>query len=79
MENFTESSNYSNAEVILSLFDTNSEGGFEKLTVMEKSFTAETYQLDSGKQIGIGLTFAVIIPVIIIVIGIIVWVRRKRL
>lgn len=79
MENFTAASNYSNAEVILSLFDTNSEGGFEKLTVMEKSFTAETYQLDSGKQIGIGLTFAVIIPVIIIVIGIIVWVRRKRL
>lgn len=79
MENFTGASNYSNAEVALSLFDTNSEGGMEKISVMEKSFTAETYQLDSGKQLGIGLTFAVIIPVIIIVIGIVVWVRRKRL
>ena len=79
MENFTGASNYSNAEVALSLFDTNSEGGMEKISVMEKSFTAETYQLDSGKQLGIGLTFAVIIPVIIIVIGIVVWVRRRRL
>ena len=79
MENFTGASNYSNAEVALSLLDTNSEGGFEKISVMEKSFTAETYQIDTGKQIGIGITFAVIIPVIIIVIGIIVWVRRRRL
>lgn len=79
MENFTGASNYSNAEVALSLLDTNSEGGFEKISVMEKSFTAETYQIDTGKQIGIGVTFAVIIPVIIIVIGIIVWVRRRRL
>ena len=79
MENFTGASNYSNAEVALSLFDTNSEGGMEKISVMEKSFTAETYQLDSGKQLGIGLTFAVIIPVIIIIIGIVVWVRRRRL
>lgn len=79
MENFTGASNYSNAEVALSLLDTNSENGFEKISVMEKSFTADTYQLDSGKQLGIGLTFAVIIPVIIIVIGIIVWVKRRRL
>lgn len=79
MENFTGASNYSNAEVALSLLDTNSEGGMEKISVMEKSFTAETYQLDSGKQLGIGLTFAVIIPIIIIIIGIVVWVRRRRL
>ena len=79
IENFTGASNYSNAEVALALFDTNSETKAEKITVMEKSFTAETYQLDQGQQIGIGLTFAVIIPVIIIVIGIVVWVRRKHL
>ena len=79
IENFTGASNYSNAEVALSLFDTNSDTKAEKITVMEKSFTAETYQLDQGQQVGIGLTFAVIIPVIIIVIGIVVWVRRKHL
>ncbi len=76
---YTTASNYSNGEVALALFDTNSEQNGETIKIVEKSFTAETYQIDRGTQLAIGITFAVVIPVIIIIIGIVVWARRRRL
>ena len=76
---FTTASNYSNGEAALTLFDTNSERSSETIKIVEKSFTAETYQIDRGTQLAIGITFAVVIPIIIIVIGIVVWARRRRL
>ena len=76
---FTQASNYSNGELALTLFDTNSDSAGDTISVVEKSFTAETYQLDQSTQIGIGLTFAVIIPAVIIIVGIIVWAKRRRL
>lgn len=79
LDYYVGASNYNNGEVALSLFDTNSEDDEESISIVEKSFTSETYVLDSAQQIGIGLTFAVIIPVIIIIVGIVVWVKRKHL
>lgn len=76
---YTTASNYNNGEFALTIFDTNSENKQEKIKIVEKSFTAETYQLDQSQQVGIGLVFAVIIPVIIVVAGIIVWAKRRRL
>lgn len=78
-EYFTTASNYSNGEAALSLFDTNSDAEKNEIKIVEKSFKAETYQLDSGTQTGIGIVFAIIIPVIIIIAGIIVWIKRRRL
>lgn len=76
---FTGASNYSNGEAALTLFDTNSEKSSETIKIVEKSFTAETYQIDRGTQLAIGITFAVAIPIVIIIIGIVVWARRRRL
>lgn len=78
-EYFTTASNYSNGEAALSLFDANSDSEKNEIKIVEKSFKAETYQLDKGTQIGIGVTFAIVIPVIIIIVGIIVWIKRRRL
>lgn len=76
---YTTASNYSNGELALTIFDTNSGNNGEKIKIVEKSFTAETYQIDRSTQLVIGITFVVVIPVIIIVIGIVVWARRRRL
>ena len=76
---FTTASNYSNGEAALSLFDANSESSGKSISIVEKSFAAETYQIERSTQIAIGITFAVIIPIAIIVIGILVWLRRRRL
>ena len=76
---YTTASNYSNGELALTIFDTNSEHNGEKLKIVEKSFTAETYQIDRSTQLVIGITFVAVIPIIIIIIGIVVWARRRRL
>ena len=76
---FTTASNYSNGELALTLFDTNSETDDTDIKIVRKSFKAETYQINSDKEFGIGITFAVIIPVVIIIAGIVVWVKRRRL
>ncbi len=76
---YTTASNYSNGELALTIFDTNSGNNGEKIKIVEKSFTAETYQIDRSTQLVIGITFVAVIPVIIIVIGIVVWARRRRL
>lgn len=77
--NFTSASNYSNGEVLLSLFDTNSDNADSDIRIVSKSFRAETYQLSSEVQITIGVVFAVVIPLIMIVTGIFVWAKRRRL
>ena len=76
---FTTASNYSNGEAALALFDANTEQSGEKIKIIEKSFTAETYQIERSTQLAIGITFAVAIPIIIMVVGIVVWARRRRL
>lgn len=78
-EYFLTATNYNNADVALSLFNTVTGNAGVSVTVTPKSFTAATYEIEAAQQAGIGVTFAIIIPVIIIVIGIIVWVKRKRL
>ena len=78
-ETFTTASNYSNGELALTLFDTNSDNVVETVKVVEKTFTAENYEITANQQLWIGLVFAVFIPVIVIVIGIIVWAKRRRL
>lgn len=76
---FLSATNYNNAEVAVSIFNTISGNAGESITITPKSFTATTYEIDASQQGAIAVTFVVIIPVIIIVTGIIVWVRRKRL
>ncbi len=78
-ENFTTASNYSNGEMALALFDTNSETVVQNIRVVEKTFTAETYEITSAQQLWIGLVFAVFIPIIVIVAGIVIWAKRRRL
>ena len=78
-ENFTSASNYNNGEMWLSLFDTNSDNADEGIDIVEKTFTAGTFQIDTSQQTIIGVTFAIVIPVIIIVVGIVVWIKRRRL
>ncbi len=76
---FLNATNYNNAEVAVSIFNTISGNADESIKITPKSFTATTYEIDAGQQGAIAVTFVVIIPVIIIITGIVVWIRRKRL
>lgn len=78
-EGFLSATNYNNAEVAVALFNTISGNTGEQITIAPKSFTATTYEIDSAQQTGIGLTFAVIIPIAIMILGIAVWIRRRHL
>lgn len=78
-EGFLTATNYNNAEVAVALFNTISGNTGEQVTIAPKSFTATTYEIESAQQTGIGLTFAVIIPIAIIILGIVVWIRRRHL
>ncbi len=79
IDTFLSATNYNNAEVAVALFNTVSGNANQSIKITPKSFTATTYEIDAAQQKGIAVVFAVIIPIVIIVIGIIVWVRRKRL
>ncbi len=76
---FLTATNYNNADVALSVFNTITGNAGESVTITPKTFTATSYEIEAAQQYGIGITFAVIIPVVIIIIGIIVWAKRKRL
>lgn len=76
---FLSATNYNNADVILAVFNTISGNAGQSVTITPKTFTPNTYEIEAAQQTGIGVTFAVIIPVVIIVAGIVVWVRRRRL
>ena len=76
---FLSATNYNNADVALAVFNTISGNAGQSVTITPKTFTPATYEIEAAQQYGIGITFAVVIPVIIIVVGIVVWVRRRRL
>lgn len=78
-EYFITATNYNNGDAAIALFNAVSGNTDQSVTITPKSFTATTYEIDKSQQFGIGITFAVIIPAVIIVIGIVIWVRRRHL
>lgn len=78
-EYFITATNYNNGNAAIAIFNKVCGNTDQAVTVTPKSFTATTYEIDSAQQFGIGITFAVIIPIIIIVAGIVIWVRRRHL
>lgn len=78
-EYFITATNYNNGDAAIAIFNKICGNTDQAVTVTPKSFTATTYEIDSSQQFGIGITFAVIIPILIIVLGIVIWVRRRHL
>lgn len=78
-EYFITATNYNNGNAAIAIFNKICGNTDQAVTITPKSFTATTYEIDSSQQFGIGITFAVIIPVLIIVLGIVIWVRRRHL
>lgn len=74
---FLSATQANNAEIMMNLFNVTSNKE-ETVTLTPKSFTMDTYEITSAQANTIALIFAIIIPVIIIVTGIIVWTRRRH-
>lgn len=48
------------------------------IVIPSKSYTEETLTISSGYALGIGLLFAVILPITLMVIGLVVWLNRRK-
>lgn len=68
--------NYSNGEFALSLFNANNDR--ETISIAPKTFTMTTFEVVPATMNPIAVVFAIVLPIIIIVVGIVVYVRRRR-
>lgn len=54
------------------------DGQESSIVVPSKSYAVETLTVSSGNAMGIGLTFAVILPVVLMILGFVVWFNRRK-
>lgn len=77
-ESYLQSFDLSNSDVFLNLFNKTSGRETTELSIKPKSYSMPTFQITSSQAQGITITFAVVVPIVIIASGIVVIVRRKR-
>ncbi len=74
---FLSAAQANNAEILMNIFNVTSNKD-EGVTLTPKSFRMDTYEITSAQANAIALIFAVMIPLVIIVTGVYVWVRRRH-
>jgi hypothetical protein len=75
--NFLESEHLANAHLLLNIFDSLSGRDDQRAFIIPKSFSHTTFEITAGQADSIAVTFVVIMPVIIIALGIVVFIRRR--
>lgn len=75
-DQYLTTSNYTNGEFALSLFNTNNNQ--ETISIAPKAFTMSSFEVVPATMNPIAIVFAIVLPVAIIVVGIVVYVRRRR-
>lgn len=68
---------YNNGDLLLSVINEIS-GKTEGITILSKVVSSNTFDITEAQIRSLTVTFAVIIPAIILVFGIIIWVRRRH-
>lgn len=77
-ETFLSAAQANNAEIAMSLFNTTSGKETTEITLTPKSFTMTSFEISGAAASTIAVVFAIAVPLVIIVAGIVVWVRRRR-
>lgn len=75
---FLQAEQVNNSDVFLNIFNKTSGREAVEITIKPKSYSVPTFEISSGQAQGITIAFAVVVPLVIVVFGIVVIVRRKR-
>lgn len=75
-DSYLTTTNYTNGEFALSLFNTNNEQ--ETISIAPKNFTMSTFEVVPAVTNPIAIVFSIVLPIVIVAAGIVVWVRRRR-
>lgn len=75
---FLTSTYLNNADIILSIFNNASGKEDVEVTVVPQVFGAATYEITGSQAQLITIIFAVIVPLVVIAVGVVVIIRRKR-
>lgn len=76
---YLQSDRYQNAEYIISVLNgMTGKTTIEGLTIQPKTITGEVFEINESQKSRLKWTFCLIVPVCVLVIGIVVWIRRKN-
>ena len=75
--NIADNSNYTNSELTISIINTLS-GKEESVSIVGVSFDAEALTVTAQSYYAVFIIFAILVPILTLVIGIVVWVRRRN-
>lgn len=76
-ETFLSAPSLNNADIVLNIFGVSSGNELE-VSVTPKAFGVTTYEITGSQKNFAGIVFAIVIPVVVIITGIVVIIRRKR-
>ena len=74
---FMSMSNGSNADFIINMFNYIS-GKEDSITIKSKSFSSITLDMNVQTATTLGIVLCIVVPVVVIVLGIVIWVRRRH-
>lgn len=75
---FMQSEQYNNSDIVLNMFNKTSGREALEVSVTPKSYTVPTFEISAAQAHGITIVFAVALPLVVVIFGIVVIVRRKR-
>ena len=75
--NYT-SGNFGNLNIVLDTFNEVTGNADAAFSFVPKKIDAESYSVTQGKTNAVRVIFMGVVPVIVIVTGVVVWIRRKR-
>ena len=75
---FLQAEQVNNSDVFLNIFNKTSGREAVQLSITPKSYSIATFEISAEQAKGITIAFAVVVPIVIVVCGIVVIVRRKR-
>ncbi|MDE6031989.1 MAG: GldG family protein [Oscillospiraceae bacterium] len=74
---FMSMSNGSNADFFINMFNYIS-GKEDSITIKSKSFSNVTFDMNVQTATVLGIILCIVVPVVVIVLGIVIWVRRRH-
>lgn len=74
---FLSMSNGSNADFFINMFNYIS-GKEDSITIKSKSFSNVTFDMNVQTATVLGIILCIVVPVVVIVLGIVIWVRRRH-
>lgn len=75
--NIISSPLYANAEYLLDVFNTVSENDID-LNIVIKKLDNNAINITSSQATFIGIVFAIVIPLVLVAVGIVIWLRRRN-